>query len=68
MKNIFKSLLVILVAIVCNYVVWAVLYFILRGGWLGAISSNVGTAMYCFTTILIALGMLTYLDEYNYYE
>ena len=68
MKNIFKSLLVVLVGIFCTYIVWAVLYFILFGGWLGVINSIPGQVIYPMSTIFILIGMFTYLEETDYWN
>jgi hypothetical protein len=67
MKNIFKSLLVVLVGIFCTYIVWAVLYFILFGGWLGVISSVSGKVLFPMNVVIILTGMFAYLDESNDY-
>lgn len=69
MKNIFKSLLVILVGIVCTYIVWALGCFIFTGGWLGAISLKEGSIPYVVVTMMTLIGIFMYLyDKDDYWN
>jgi hypothetical protein len=47
--------------------VWAVLYFILFGGWLGVISSVSGKVLFPMNVVIILTGMFAYLDVNNKY-